>query len=112
MEGEGAQASVPVLCTTIERQCTARQLKRVALAAVLSVDDPRGELLQTLLGIKIRQALKVKEPLRRCRGAIFLDEERRAARVRFPGNLTRRVAIAKGAQPQPLIAARATVDLR
>src|ERR1700722_3531500 len=112
MEGEGAQASMSVLSAAIERQRTAWQLKRVALAAIFSIDDPSGKLLKTPLSIKIGQALEVKEPLRSRRGAIFLDEERRTARICLPCHLTRRVAIATGAQAEPLIPARATVDLR
>ena len=74
MQGEGAQAPMPVLCAAIERQRAAGECERVALAAVFSVDDPRGQLLEPSLGAELRQALEIEMPFGRGCRAIFLDE--------------------------------------
>ena len=51
MQGEGAQAPMPMLCAAIQRQLAAGQRERVALAAVFSIDDPGGQLLKPSFGV-------------------------------------------------------------
>src|SRR5689334_13546221 len=106
------EAAMSMFGPAVRLEVLRRDDEAVPLAARLGVHEPTRELLETRFDAEIIELAEIEDAQLGAHRAVFLDEQGCAARVRFPGHLARRVAVAERAQREPFVGAREAVRAR
>src|SRR5262245_28185025 len=98
VRGECREALMPVLRPAVRLQLVRRNDEPIPLAVGFRIHDPAGKLLKTRLHAEMLQSTEVEYAQLGTHRAVFLHEQRSAARVGLPRHLPRRGAVEKRPQ--------------